>query len=223
MDRTARLIRDGYVEYLRSSNFDPFFSKLHRPPKWRYVLAVPMILSVAGAGIGLGLIASAWISGRKRKRIRQDLVEAAERSVAIMAYPVMANVALLRQKGAVAPALVIATFDSDATMEEMADVVVKLDTVDYQDVSAETRRAVGAMFRDVQYTPGRRRIVPEELTGGRRVYAFDLMMIGDYLPTDTFEIPLVPCVAEPGDAGTIQMLPAGIVGWALEAERCETT
>ena len=30
-------------------------------------------------------------------------------------------------------------------------------------------------------------------------------------------------LAEPGDAGTIQMLPAGIVGWALEAERCETT
>jgi hypothetical protein len=223
MDRTARFIRDGYVEYLRSKNFDPYFRKLHRAPRWRYVFAVPMILSVVGAGIGLGLITSAWISGRKRNRIRQDLIDAAERSVPVMTYPVMANVALLRQKGAIAPALVIATFDADATTEEMADVVLKMDTVDYQDVSAQTRRTVAAMFSDVQYTPGRRRLVPEELTGGRRVYAFDLMMIGDYLPTDTFEIPLVPCVAEPGESGTIQMLPAGIVGWALEAEQCETT
>src|SRR5215216_2519646 len=57
MDRTARLMRDGYVEYLRSKSFDPYFGKLHRAPRWRYVLAVPMILSLAGAGIGVGLIA----------------------------------------------------------------------------------------------------------------------------------------------------------------------
>src|SRR5262249_29971064 len=98
MDRRARLIRDGYVEYLRSRNFDPYFRKLHRPPRWRYVFAVPMILSVVGVGVGLGLIASAWISSRKTQRIRQDMIEAAQRSVPIMTYPIMVNVALLRQK-----------------------------------------------------------------------------------------------------------------------------
>src|SRR5215213_10054831 len=96
-------MRDGYVEFLRSKRFDPYFRRLHRPPRWRYILAVPMILSLAGVGIGLGLIASAWISNRKRARIRRDLIEAAGRSVPIMAFPVMVNSALLKQKGAVAP------------------------------------------------------------------------------------------------------------------------
>lgn len=221
MDERDRRIKAGYVQFLRSKAFDPYFRRLHRPPRWRYLIAVPMFLSLAGVGIGLGLIASAWWSGRKRNRIREDLIEAAERSVPLMTFPIMANAALLRQKGAVVPALVIATFEPDATAEEMTDLAVKLDTVDYQRVTEETRHAVEAMFRDVHYTPGRRRIIPDELTGGRRVYAFDLMMLGDYLPTDTFQIPLVPCIAEPGDHGTIQMLPASIVAWALEVENCE--
>ena len=79
MERRDQLIRDGYIEFLRSKEFDPYFRKMHRPPRWRYILAVPMILSLAGVGVGLGLILSAWLSNRKRSRIRQELIAAAER------------------------------------------------------------------------------------------------------------------------------------------------
>ncbi len=103
MNFRDRLIRDGYVAFLRSKEFDPYFRKLHRPPRWRYILAVPMIVSLVGVGIGLGLIASAWISNRKRRRIREELVSVAERSVPVMTYPLMANRELLSRKGTVVP------------------------------------------------------------------------------------------------------------------------
>ena len=174
-----------------------------------------MIVSLAGVGIGLGLILSACISNRKRKRIRQEMISAAERSVPVMTYPVMANRVLMQQKGTVAPALTIATFDVDVTLEEMTTLAKIMIMISHQDVSHESKVAVIKMFEDVDYTPGRRRIVPEDVTGGRRVYALDLMVISDYLPTDTLKVPLIPCMAEPGDTGTIQMLPWWIVDQAL--------
>jgi hypothetical protein len=38
------------------------------------------------------------------------------------------------------------------------------------------------------------------------------------LPTGTREFPLIPCMAEPGETGTIQMLPWWIVDRALGDE-----
>lgn len=218
MEHRDQLIREAYVQFLRSREFDASFRKLHRPPRWRYILAVPMIASLAGVGLGLGLIASAWLTNRKRKRIRREMIAAAERSVPVMAYPLMANRALMGRKGTVAPALTIGTFETDASHEEMVSLARKMLMVAHQDVSRESALAVIKMFDDEQYTPGRRRVVPEDLTGGRRVYAFDLMLIGDYLPTETLEIPMVPCVAEPGETGTIQMIPWWIAARALEGE-----
>ena len=34
-------------------------------------------------------------------------------------------------------------------------------------------------------------------------------------PTDTLEVPMIPCVAEPGESGTIQMVPWWIIASAL--------
>ena len=218
MELREQSIRDAYVDYLRSREFDAVFRRLHRPPRWRYILAVPMIVSLAGVGVGLGLIASAWLTNRKRKRIRQAMIAAAERSVPVMAFPLMANRALMSRKGTVAPALVIATFDADAITHEMADLATRMLMVDPETVSRESVMAVESLFEDERYTPGRRRAVPEDVTGGRRVYAFDLMIIGDYLPTETLQFPLIPCVAEPGDAGTIQMIPWWIVDRAMEGK-----
>jgi len=177
-----------------------------------------MILSLAAIGLGLGLILSAWLTNRKRKRIRQELIAAAERSVPVMAYPIMVNQMLLTRKGAVAPALTIASFEPDVKNDEMAEIVGKLRMIAFAEASYESKRAVLKMLKDEEYTPGRRRAIPDDLTGGRRVYAFDLMMFGDYLPTDTLKVPLVPCLAEPGESGTIQMVPWWIVARALEAE-----
>jgi hypothetical protein len=218
MERQDQLIRDAYIQFLRSREFDAYFRKLHRPPRWRYILAVPMIVSLAGVGVGLGLIASAWLSNRKRKRIRRELIAAAEHSVPVMAYPLMANRALMRRNGTVAPALTIGTFETDARNEEMVTLAKRMLMVAHQDVSRESALTVIKMFEDEEYAEGRRRVVPNDLTGGRRVYAFDLMMIGDYLPTDTLELPMVPCLAEPGETGTIQMIPWWIVARAWEAE-----
>ena len=116
----------------------------------------------------------------------------------------------------------IATFDTDVKNDEMIDLVRKMTMVAFQDVTQDTKVAVTKMFEDEVYTPGRRRVVPEEITAGRRVYALDLMMLGDYLPTDTLEFPLIPCMAEPGETGTIQMLPWWIVDRASATSEART-
>lgn len=126
----------------------------------------------------------------------------------------MANSALMTRKGTIAPALVIGTFEKDVTTGEMASLAKRMMLIELEDVSRESTLAVSNMFENVQCTPGRRRVLPEDLTGGRRVYAFDLMMIGDYLPTDTLEAPLIPSVAEPGESETIQMIP-----WSIAARK----
>lgn len=46
------------------------------------------------------------------------------------------------------------------------------------------------------------------MTPGWRVHAFDLQIVGEFLPRGTLDCPMIPCVAEPGDAGMIQLVPA---------------
>jgi hypothetical protein len=64
---------------------------------------------------------------------------------------------------------------------------------------------------DDDYQEGRRRQVPAEATGGAEVYAFDLMVLSDWLPTDTLELPMIPCVATPGADGHIMMIPDDVL------------
>ena len=53
--------------------------------------------------------------------------------------------------------------------------------------------------------------VTAELTGRRGRLAFDLMIVGDFLPSGLVTIPMIPCLAEPGPAGQIQMIPWWVV------------
>ena len=68
----------------------------------------------------------------------------------------------------------------------------------------------------MSYAPHRRRPLPVELTDGRPVFAFDTVLINDFLPNSLFDTPLVPCLVEPGRSGQILMLPHWVVQDALE-------
>lgn len=206
-----RRIRDGYARFLESRRFDPVFRKLRPPPRWRYALGLLLVASVAGAGVGLGLIVSAWLSGRKRNRHRRELAEAARRSVPVVAYPIMVNRALLRQEGVTAPGLVLATFDRRLTDAAMVGLVERLALLDLDDLGPGSQSFLMDLFEDEQYTPGRRRRLPDDFTRGAEVYAFDLLILSDYLPAGKLDTPLIPCVAEPGPAGTIQAIPWWVV------------
>lgn len=213
MNARDRAIRDGYVEFLKSRRFDPYFRKMVPEPKWRYLLAIPLILTVVGLPIGLGLVSSARRDVRKRNQLREELIAVSRRSVPLIVYPVMANTMLMSRKGMTAPALVIGTFE-EATTGEMVGIAERMMTGD--GLGPEAQQAVAGMFADEEYTSGRRRVLPEELTGSRPVYAFDLVVRNDYLKSDTLEQPLIPCVAEPGDSGSIQMIPWWVVDGAAK-------
>lgn len=67
----------------------------------------------------------------------------------------MVNRALLTHEGVIAPGLVIGTFDREATMEEMLDLIDRLETIDEQPVSPETKAAVHQLYADMVYRPNR--------------------------------------------------------------------
>ena len=67
---------------------------------------------------------------------------------------------------------------------------------------------IDLMF-DEEYQQARRWRLPESITAGHRVYAVDLAVHPHYLPERHLsdEMPMVPCLAEPGDQGGVRAIP----------------
>lgn len=214
MEHRDRFIRDAFARYVQSPGFNPIFNRLHRPPRLRWLLGAALLLTGAGIPLGLGLLLSALLAQRRHKAERRELIASIGRSVSILTFPVMVNRELLTRPGVTAPGLFVGSFEGDFTFDEVSELLGRMESIDEQDVSDETKRTVNGFYDAVDYTPHRRRRVPSELTGGKPLYVFDLLIISDFLPTDTLELPIVPCLAEPGDTGRIHMIPAQLVAQA---------
>ncbi|MEM7228581.1 MAG: hypothetical protein AAF432_07175 [Planctomycetota bacterium] len=224
MDTRPEFIRSLYLEFLDSPEFEPFFAKIRRKPFFRWIFAVLFSATIVGLPIGIVCAFSAVMSLRHRAAYRIALREAAARSDVIMTYPVMANTKLYTRPGATAPALVIGSFVADKRGLDVPRLLVdvferfKDDTGNYRvTLSDDAAATIDALLTDDRYVPHHRTQLPLETTEDVPVYAFNLLVVGGFLPTATLELPLLPCLAEPGDDGMIQMIPAWIVKAAMDA------
>lgn len=210
MKPIEREVRERYVRYLESPEFGPFLKKLERPPVWRYVAAFLAFMTTVGIPFTLYQV---YRIATHRKRRRRELIAWARDAVPLMTYGLMHNTALGSRPGVVAPGLVIGSFEpeANATTEFMVDLAGKIFSLSLEEPSTPVHRQVDDLMSDMMYVPDRRRLLPKELTDGREVYAFDLMMVGDYQPTGTVEMPLFPCLADPGPEGEIRMIPWWVV------------
>ena len=77
------------------------------------------------------------------------------------------------------------------------------------DTPDEDRKFLILLMADEEYQRNRRRRLPDSITGGHTVYACDLGISPDYLPFRKIneEMPVIPCLAEPGDSGQIRIVP----------------
>ena len=199
-------------KFLAGPEFDAAFAKLH-----------PFSLPELIAGLFLGalllrpqVIASSWAricSGDYRSaRLRRRYARLGETGKTILTCAIVANRQLFETAGAIAPALVVGNFvegnDNFTLLNEWRERMLPL-ALQRPGPPADPRLA--ALLPDLDYRFGRRRAIPSDLTGGREVILFDLMIVGDFLVSETLKIEAIPCLAEPGPRGLICPLPSHLL------------
>jgi hypothetical protein len=190
---TSSQILNRYISYLRSPEFMPALKRLAPPPWWTYIVALLTFMTI---GLPITLYQIFRIVTHRR-RCRREMIEVAERSVPVMTYPLMVNHSLREQPGSIAPGSVIGSFDPKAneTVEFLATLAERIALIGPGDATTPDEQVAERMMADEVYVPFRRRRLPLGMTGGREVYAFDLMILGDYFPSGTVEVPMIPCVS----------------------------
>ena len=144
-------------------------------------------------------------------RYARAAITFAERAEPVMAFPLMVNRVLRRPGSEPSAGLVLVCFDSNkgAAVDYMGELAVTVGEGTSEALSDADRRFCQRLMDDEQYVPFRRRKLPASITGGVDVYACDLVIDPHLLPGRHIsdDLPLLPCMAERGDAGWISQIP----------------
>lgn len=182
------------------------------PPIIRWLIAGGFCLTIVGIPVGLGIFIGSSIAWSNRKRKFAEFVSFIDRSRPLWVYVLMANSSLLRRRGMRAPALVIGSFQPALSHEYFAKLCSAIFEINDEPGTTPDHEFVRALFQNESFVPGRRRRLPDSLTGDVEVYAFDLMIDTNHLIDDRVSSPLIPCVAEGGSVGQITTVPFEMVG-----------
>jgi hypothetical protein len=144
------------------------------------------------------------------RRVVQWLRCLQPRAVEVTAALVQANEALYRPGPDDLPCMVLITFEDlpnqDRYLRRLAEHMYALKGLDLDDPD---ERYVSSLITDERAKQYRRRSLPPSFTGGPVVYAADLRIHRPFLRHGYLVGKLLPCLAEPGDQGCIEMLPPG--------------
>ena len=150
-------------------------------------------------GVKRGL--RAWWDYRRDERGWKTFLDRAE---PVMAYPLMINSILRRPGMKPSAGLVMVSFETNWPAE-MANVGLRVGNADA--ASEADRNWLRELLADEEYQVHRRRKLPESVSGGRVIYACDLWIPPALLKHQSLNIPMLPCMAERGDRGRINVLP----------------
>jgi hypothetical protein len=147
-----------------------------------------------------------------RRRHEQFVRAVSRKGVKVNAALVQANADLFSPGREPLPGLVLITFerdvpDQEAYLRRLADRVYDLKTARPRDREEDEVRDI-VMASEQAGVLYRRRQLPARFTGGPVVYAADLLIYRPYLHRGYLtEKKVLPCVAEPGPEGLIELLP----------------
>jgi hypothetical protein len=158
---------------------------------------------------------------RARRKARRDVQSAFKDYRPILCMIVIGNKQLLNTKGAVAPALLIGSFEDldESGFDQMAAAAQWLGGLYGQDpatVPPEHQEAC-RMMNDDTFRPDRRRPLPGHLFPNHRFGLFDAILSGDHFESGLIDQPLVPCMVAPGPDGGIIHVPNDVI--VLEPEQ----
>jgi hypothetical protein len=207
LDYHSIAVKQRMSQYLKSSDFDPYFERLHLSAAalWATSIIAPI------TAVGFPLAKSAWKKIRagdaRTKSLRSRYSRLAENGEVIFTYVVVANSTLQHAPGAAAPALVVGNFNDGRHDMRIMELRDRLADAALGLPGDPTEAELSNLLGNLDYTFKRRRPIPSRFTGGIDLIAFDLQIIGEYLPTRTLQIEAIPCLAERGETGLICMIP----------------
>jgi hypothetical protein len=207
--------RRKFIDWLRSPAFDGQFNAINPRSNWPFWVGGILVVTMIGVLPGIGFLIYGWRRESARKAARKDVHLAFSHQQPLLCCLIIGNRNLFRTKGAMAPALLIGTFENldMAGIEEMetaAQLIASLYGEDPASVPAELRE-VCTMVNDDAYKPDRRRPVPAHLFPNRKFLLFDAVLLGDHFESGSIDNPYIPCIAQPGAKGSIAQLPPTVV------------
>lgn len=207
--------RRKFIDWLRSPAFDGQFNAINPRSTWPFWVGGILVVTMVGVLPGIGFLIYGWRRESARKAARKEVHLAFSHQQPLLCCLIIGNRNLFRTKGAMAPALLIGTFENldMAGIEEMetaAQLIASLYGEDPASVPAELRE-VCTMVNDDAYKPDRRRPVPAHLFPNRKFLLFDAVLLGDHFESGSIDNPYIPCIAQPGAKGSIAQLPPAAV------------
>lgn len=217
-DEISRELKRRFGVFVNSPDFDVYFKRLHAFNHLQLVglwMIMPFLLQGEASKVAWSKLTSGDARSSSLRRRYARLAEVGE--VNFM-YVLVCNASLTKEPGVDAPAMVIGNFNSGRDDGALLDLREKLADLS-MGIGIEPRdRKVAKLLGDLDYRFKRRRHLPTSYTSGVEVTAFDLMILGDFLPSETLQIEAIPCVAEPGKRGLIAMIPYFLIEEVLREQ-----
>jgi hypothetical protein len=161
-----------------------------------------------------GVLIAAWgtrgVRGLLRWRQRaQQMRGVIQTGTPVNAFLVQANGALLQAQRQTLPCLVLISFQPEVSsefdyMQSLARRVAALKNTQPTDADGQF---VADLTTNERAVPGRRRQLPLSFTDGSTIYCADLLVRPDYLQGSHLQSDILPCIAEPGVGGGIELVP----------------
>ena len=105
--------------------------------------------------------------------------------------------------------MVVGSFDSALTHDALKSLALTAATADIMGESP-AEHELARRLDDEEYVSRRRRVFPQDLTGGPEVIAFDLLVTGAHV-VGVLKPARVICLADPDPGGLIAALPPDLV------------
>lgn len=134
-----------------------------------------------------------------------------DRAEACMAFPMMVNTLLRKPGNQPYPGLFLVSFErgKPEQLDFGIGVMCRFEDPNSANIPEEDIKTFDEMMADEQFQANRRRIIPPSFTDGHVMFACDIPVHPWYLVNQHIndEMPLVPCLAEPGVSGQIRAIP----------------
>lgn len=206
-----KILQERVAEFFESKEFDQYFYQLHQPVWVVWLVALIAPFTLIGVPIGIGAWKAIFRGNMASKKLRKRYAKLGREGSIFFSYVVIANQALKYEEGVNAPALVVGNFNNGEDDDKIMDL---RETLAELSLFGDTQRKyprTAKLLKDLEYVFKRRRRIPVEVAGDTEIYAFDLQLLGEFLPTSTLKLEAIPLVAESGRKGLSCMIPAKIV------------